>query len=442
MTSADLSNTGAADQRDAVSLAEAARRNAASNQIPAAADLYRQLLQRDPGHSEALSFLGMQALAGGDLGQSLALFERAVAAHPEDPALFKNLGLVQRARGALPEAVAALDSALRLQPEFPVAHLHKGAVLEQLGRGDEALKSFLAGLMQAGDLGLMVQPERLPAGLRQALQHAMDVVQQAREARLTQALAQLRAGHPAADFVRVDQCLRVYFRQEALPAASPLQRCTLMTFPGIPSQAWFAREQFPWFAEIERYTDEIRSELLEVLSGDEGFRPFIEMRRSHPGAKYWESLNYSPNWNAFFFYRDGHRFDANCARCPVTAGLLDTLPLIRVADHSPETLFSVLKPGAHIPPHTGVINIRLVAHLALVIPPGCGIRVGTETRGWKEGECIVFDDTFEHEAWNKSKHTRVVLIFDIWNPYLTELEREAMRIVVEELGRLGQVSGV
>ncbi|HKS93946.1 MAG TPA: aspartyl/asparaginyl beta-hydroxylase domain-containing protein [Gammaproteobacteria bacterium] len=441
MTSSELPNTAAADQREMASLAEAARRSAASNQIPAAADLYRRLLQRDPAHSEALSFLGMQALAAGDLSQSLVLFERAVVAHPEDAALFKNLGLVQRARGALPEAVAALDAALHLQPEFPIAHLHKGAVLEQLGRSDEALNSFLAGLMQAGDLGLMVQPERLPAGLRQALQHAMDVVQQAREVRLAQALAPLRAGHPAADFARVDQCLRVYFRQEALPAGNPLQRCTFMTFPGVPSQAWFERAQFPWFAEIEKHTAEIRGELLEVLRGDEGFRPFIELRRHLPGAKYWEALNYSPNWNAFFFYRDGRRFDANCARCPVTAGLLDTLPLSRVAEHSPETLFSVLKPGAHIPPHTGVINIRLVAHLALIIPPDCGIRVGTEIRGWKEGECIVFDDTFEHEAWNKSAHTRVVLIFDIWNPYLSEVEREAMRIVVEELGRLGRVSG-
>ncbi|MGH8399135.1 MAG: aspartyl/asparaginyl beta-hydroxylase domain-containing protein, partial [Gammaproteobacteria bacterium] len=113
----------------------------------------------------------------------------------------------------------------------------------------------------------------------------------------------------------------------------------------------------------------------------------------------------------------------------------------RVAEHSPETFFSVLKPGAHIPPHTGVINTRLVTHLPLIIPPDCGIRVGNETRGWKEGECIVFDDTFEHEAWNKSDQTRVVLIFDIWNPYLTEVEREAMRIVVEELGHFNRLHG-
>ena len=107
----------------------------------------------------------------------------------------------------------------------------------------------------------------------------------------------------------------------------------------------------------------------------------------------------------------------------------------------PETFFSVLKPGAHIPPHTGVVNVRLVCHLPLIVPPDCGIRVGSETRGWKEGECIVFDDTFEHEAWNKSGQTRVVLIFDIWNPYLSASEREGMRIAIETLGRFNRAHG-
>ncbi|MDE2461085.1 MAG: aspartyl/asparaginyl beta-hydroxylase domain-containing protein [Gammaproteobacteria bacterium] len=441
MTTSNIAPPVGAEARDIAQLADAARRSAQANETRAAAELYAQLLQRDPGHAEALSYLGTQAMAAGDLTRSLELYQRAVAAHPEDAALFKNLALAQRACGALPEALATLDAALRLQPEYPVVHLHKGMVLEQLGRRGQALNSFLAGLTQAGDLGLMVQAERLPPGLRQALQHARNTVQQAREAHLLQALAPLRNGQPATDFARVDQCLRIFFGQEPQPAGDPLQRCTFMTFPGLPPRAWFERSQFPWFTEIERHTDAIRGELLEVLRGDEGFRPFIEMRRDHPGSKYWESLNYSPNWNAFFFYRDGHRFDDNCARCPVTADLLDTLPLSRVAEHSPETFFSVLKPGAHIPPHTGVINTRLVVHLPLIIPPDCGIRVGTETRGWKEGECLVFDDTFEHEAWNKSGRTRVVLIFDVWNPYLTDVERQAMRIVVEELGRFNTAHG-
>ena len=85
-----------------------------------------------------------------------------------------------------------------------------------------------------------------------------------------------------------------------------------------------------------------------------------------------------------------------------------------------------------------MVNCRLVVHLPLIIPPDCGIRVGSETRGWEEGSCIVFDDTFEHEAWNRSGHTRVVLIFDIWNPHLSEAEREGMRIATEALGEFGR----
>jgi aspartate beta-hydroxylase len=125
----------------------------------------------------------------------------------------------------------------------------------------------------------------------------------------------------------------------------------------------------------------------------------------------------------------------------VTAAALDAAPLNRVADHSPEALYSILTPGAHIPPHTGVINVRLVVHLPLIVPLDCGIRVGSETRGWKEGTCIAFDDTYEHEAWNKSDKTRVVMIFDTWNPALSLAEREGVRIAIEELGRFNRSHG-
>ena len=92
-------------------------------------------------------------------------------------------------------------------------------------------------------------------------------------------------------------------------------------------------------------------------------------------------------------------------------------------------MFSVLQPKTRIPPHTGVSNTRLVVHLALVVPPRCGFRVGNETREWRAGHAWVFDDTIEHEAWNDSDLTRTVLIFDIWSPFLSEMERELVRRV-------------
>jgi aspartyl/asparaginyl beta-hydroxylase (cupin superfamily) len=89
--------------------------------------------------------------------------------------------------------------------------------------------------------------------------------------------------------------------------------------------------------------------------------------------------------------------------------------------------FSLLQPGAHLPAHTGVSNVRSIVHLPLIVPPGCSFRVGGETRDWRAGEAWVFDDTIEHEAWNRSDRMRAILIFDVWNPYITETERELLR---------------
>jgi aspartyl/asparaginyl beta-hydroxylase (cupin superfamily) len=85
-------------------------------------------------------------------------------------------------------------------------------------------------------------------------------------------------------------------------------------------------------------------------------------------------------------------------------------------------MFSALQPGTRIPPHTGVANTRLVVHLPLIVPEGCGFRVGNETRHWREGQAWVFDDTIEHEAWNDSAEPRVIFICDVWNPRLSEFE--------------------
>jgi aspartyl/asparaginyl beta-hydroxylase (cupin superfamily) len=86
-------------------------------------------------------------------------------------------------------------------------------------------------------------------------------------------------------------------------------------------------------------------------------------------------------------------------------------------------MFSLLRPRARIAPHTGVQNTRLVCHLPLIVPPGCGFRVGNEVREWEEGKLLIFDDTIEHEAWNPSDQDRAILILDCWNPHLSEDER-------------------
>ncbi|HEX5377016.1 MAG TPA: aspartyl/asparaginyl beta-hydroxylase domain-containing protein, partial [Phenylobacterium sp.] len=133
---------------------------------------------------------------------------------------------------------------------------------------------------------------------------------------------------------------------------------------------------------------------------------------------------HSRRWSSLFLWKDGVRQDGACERCPGTAALLDRLPLARQPGFAPTAMFSALDAHTHIPPHTGSTNTRLLVHLPLILPGPARFRVGNETRTWVMGEAWAFDDTIEHEAWNDADALRVILIIDIWNPCLSEAERD------------------
>lgn len=113
---------------------------------------------------------------------------------------------------------------------------------------------------------------------------------------------------------------------------------------------------------------------------------------------------------------------------------LAPLPIPRIAGRSPMAMFSVLRAGTHIPPHHGMLNTRLICHLPLIVPPDCRLRVGNETRAVEQGRMMIFDDSIEHEAWNDSDQTRVVLLFEIWRPELDEGERAALTTLFQAIG--------
>ncbi|MBN8696181.1 MAG: aspartyl/asparaginyl beta-hydroxylase domain-containing protein [Bacteroidetes bacterium] len=116
------------------------------------------------------------------------------------------------------------------------------------------------------------------------------------------------------------------------------------------------------------------------------------------------------SWKVFTFRFFGIRHPLNCSLCPKTAALLEKIPGLVSAD------FSFLPAKTHIKPHVGFTPVVLRSHLGLVIPDDCGIRVGDQTRKWEHGKLLVFDDSFDHEAWNNSDEDRFVLMFDIRNP--------------------------
>lgn len=382
-------------------------------------------------------------LERGDLQQAGQLFQRVLAEAPDDVEALQAVGTAQLSAMDFSSAAQTLRRALRQAPDLFVARLRLGIALEQLGQPHEALTAYFGALRTAQNHGRWLSDETTAPGLREAVKHAMRYVDAGRLAWFGRVLEPLRQRYGISEMRRVEHCLEVYLGERNVERIDPRQRPKFLYFPGIPSQPYYPRERFPWQDALEAATDWMREELRGVLAQEHGLEAFLgaapleqaqqqEMLRSsgpHPAA-----------WDAYFFHRHGEPYDAHIAACPRTAALLDRLPLTRIREHAPETLFSVLSPGTHILPHTGVTNVRLVTHLPLIVPPDCALRVGGETHVWQEGRCVTFDDTFEHEAWNRSGETRAVLILDTWNPDLTEVECLAVRALIEAIGDFNTAS--
>ena len=147
-----------------------------------------------------------------------------------------------------------------------------------------------------------------------------------------------------------------------------------------------------------------RGELLNVLAdGQEGLEPYVA--EAMPHAR-WRELNNSRRWGVFYLWKAGAPVAENLARRPKTAEALKAWPQCDLLRTGPTAVFSILDAKTRIPPHVGVNNARLIVHLPLLAPPGCGFRVGGETRSWEPGKAFVFDDSIEHEAWTRTRRAR------------------------------------
>ena len=420
-----------------------ARRHAEQGGTLAAAQAYRRALELQPDNAEALAYLGRGALDDGDYAQAAHWLERAVEINGGDVQLLKNFGLACSGAQRLDEARSAFERALALAPDFFIARLYLGHALEALGHADAALRQYFGAITLAQAKGRWLTPQTTAPVLQELVTYAMRYVDAGRARLFAEVLAQLREKSGGAALRRVDHCLAIYLMEAQANSPDPRQKPKFLYFPDLPTTAYFDRGLFDWYAGLEQNTDVIRDELAAVMRDQGAMEPFIEFPSPDLVPHYLGGGPQGPpSWDAFFFYRHGVRNDANCARCPRTAAIIDSLPLARIRAHAPEICFSVLSPGTHILPHHGVTNARVVTHLPLIVPDSCAISVGGEEHVWQEGRCITFDDTFSHEAWNRSERTRVVLILDSWNPHLTAVEREAVTDLVEAIGDFNRECGV
>lgn len=420
---------------------ERARQHSAAGRGEDALPEYNRVLAVHPEHAEALAFLGAREMALGRPQTAIDYLQRAARSDPDEPQIQLSLGSAYLSAQRLDEACVTLARCLELAPAAFVARLQYAQALEAMGRERAALAQYYAAITQAQTQGRWMSDASTAPLLRNPVKHAMRVTFDGRKRLFEALLAPLRAKYGDAELTRVAQCLRVYLGEMPAQYPDPRQKPKFLFFPNLPTTPYFARELFPWHAQLEDNAEAIRSELMAVMASGQGIEPFLQFHKPEDVQGYLGGVE-KPVWDAYFFYRHGERFDEHYAQCPHTRAALDAVPLCRIREHAPEVCFSVLTPGTHILPHRGVTNTRLVTHLPLIVPPDCALNVGGEQHAWQEGRCITFDDTFEHEAWNRSDRTRVVMLLDVWNPHLTQAECEAVTLLVEGIGDFNAEAGI
>lgn len=416
-------NATPADHATVLSMIQASRTAGAAGRRAEAEQLLARVAQLAPSHPAVLNELGLTMMQRGDPARARELFERATRADPRHPSLWSNLAVSLRALNA-PEEFDAIEKALALEPRHLASLLQKGAYIEQ--RGD--IRS--AARIYRNALATIRSGETPPETVGEVLRRAREVVAQddaALAGAIEEQLASIRARHGGGSFRRVDRCVELLTGARNRFTSQP----TFMYFPEVPDIEFFDREAFPWLDALEAATDAIRAELLQVLIADrEGLEPYVAYPEGVP-LDQWKELNKSRRWSAYFLCNQGVPQPAHMARCPRTVETLKKVPQVEVARRAPTAYFSILEPGTRIPPHTGVTNTRATVHLPLIVPEKCGFRVGSRTREWIPGKAWVFDDTIEHEAWNLSDSPRAILIFDVWNPFLNQAERDMVKAATE-----------
>jgi aspartate beta-hydroxylase len=393
--------------------------------------------QAVPAERAARMQAAREAMASGRQREAIALLQAAHADEPQNAQVARSLGVALATAGDLDAAEEALKTATRIDPQLSAAHLHIGKIRESRKDFFGAVGAYFRAVTTAQSREQWLDEASTPAWLQDDVLHAMAMVHEHRVPVLMGLMHPLNERFGASEMQRVRAGLAQYLGIESHPPQDARQVPRFLHIPGLASPPWFEPEQFDWIPGLEAQWMDLREEAESVLRERAGLQPFLEAPDGASLDAYLGGGN-TARWDAFFFYRNGERFAENALKAPRTAAALDALPLVRIREHAPEICFSVLAPGSHIKPHYGVTNARVVAHLPLIVPPDCALNVGGDARAWQEGKVWVFDDTFLHEAWNRSDRTRVIVLMDAWNPGLTDAERIAVTEIVEGIGEFNR----
>lgn len=361
---------------------------------------------------------GLAALQARDPARAVALLREAAAVAGPGEMPWMALGQAELALGHNDAAEAAIDRQLGEDRRDVGALLLKGLLRERAGDPRAATSCYQAAVNQAGLTGC-------PPPLVDLLGHAGRFI-----ASTGSQFADHLEGIVGTD---LSPTMRTALDMLLGRTEPYLQQPSVFYYPFLPQKWFYDPREFPWLDGMLALVPRMQAELAAVE--DAAFAPYVTAQPGRPAPN--NPLLDDPAWGAFYFWRDGAPVAEAAARCPATMEALALAPMPRIPGRAPNALWSRLKPGAHIAPHVGMLNTRLICHVPVRTAPGCTLRVGGETRGWEPGVPLVFDDSVEHEARNAGPEERVILLFEIWRPEIPLEDRETLSRIFQAIDTYG-----
>ncbi len=220
---------------------------------------------------------------------------------------------------------------------------------------------------------------------------------------------------------RLDLAIDGFFGLTKLAQNHELQHPSFFCLPQLPAKTFYTLDDLPELESIIRALQNNIDEIKNIINIHKS-QSYLDTIPTKNNEKEW--LELAKKWDSIHLIKGGKVVSE------IKKELLNTFQNHLLADcppHAPEVFLSTLQPGAKIPPHYGLSNIKLTVHLPILVDKESFIKVGDDIKNWVDNDFLVFDDSFIHLAENHSKEPRTVLIFDIWHPDLSFEEKEGIK---------------
>ncbi len=357
------------------------------------------------------------ALNSGDLSRGLELLRAHCSKNAADASSWHRLAVLEEKNGKPENANLAHLQCLKAAPNTAFGYFAAGDWLRRIAKPEAAAAAF--SVVQDLQPALLEEPP-------------VDYVDQSKAAnRLLRATLSnqhraVNSGRHASSRIPDAVWCQTHDQNFSYPEDNYAPQ--LFYVPELPRQKFYSQANFRWSEQLLARTPIINAELENAMTrqtSQNTIRPYLEAGMTNLGNL--QSLAGSSSWSALDLYRGGQINQDLLALFPKTLSALEEVPTYNLASTPFEVFFSILKGKQNIAPHFGESNHALTAHLPLIIPGSGHLEVGGETREWQQGEMLLFDDSYLHSAHNQSNDSRVVLIFSIWHPDLSEEERSLIR---------------